>query len=229
MLTLAYFAHIITFYFILKWIPKIVVDMGFDAAHAGGVLVWANVGGAAGAVVLGSLTHFCGLRPLVIIALLFSTALVALFGQSQANLQQLALVAALAGFCTNGAIVGLYAMFVQCFPAEVRAGGTGFVIGVGRGGAVLGPVIAGFLFEAGQALSTVAVIMGSGSLVAMAAIACLAFSSGRALRDDATLVPARSLRNRRCPCVKERKIGSAGIANEASASVSCRIQEEDCP
>jgi MFS transporter, AAHS family, vanillate permease len=189
LLTLAYFAHIITFYFILKWIPKIVVDMGFDAARAGGVLVWANVGGAAGAVVLGLLTHFCGLRPLVIIALLFSTALVAHFGQSQANLQQLALVAALAGFCTNAAIVGLYAMFVQCFPAEVRAGGTGFVIGVGRGGAVLGPVIAGFLFEAGQALSTVAVIMGSGSLVAMAAIACLAFSSGRASRGDATPGP----------------------------------------
>ena len=29
--TLAYFFHITTFYFILKWIPKIVVDMGFAA------------------------------------------------------------------------------------------------------------------------------------------------------------------------------------------------------
>lgn len=189
LLTLAYFAHITTFYFILKWIPKIVVDMGFDAAHAGGVLVWANVGGAAGAVALGALTHVCGLRSLVICALLFSTALVALFGQNPANLQQLALVAALAGFCTNGAVVGLYAMFVQCFPAEVRAGGTGFVIGVGRGGAVLGPVIAGFLFEAGRPLSTVAVVMGSGSLIAMAAIVCLAFPSKHRSPDYATPGP----------------------------------------
>ena len=44
LLTLAYFAHLMTFYFILKWIPKIVVDMGFAPSTAGGVLVWANVG-----------------------------------------------------------------------------------------------------------------------------------------------------------------------------------------
>ena len=37
LLTAAYFAHIMTFYFILKWIPKIVVDMGFAPSAAGGV------------------------------------------------------------------------------------------------------------------------------------------------------------------------------------------------
>ena len=34
--TVAYFAHIMTFYFLLKWIPKIVVDMGFEPSSAGG-------------------------------------------------------------------------------------------------------------------------------------------------------------------------------------------------
>ena len=34
--TIAYFAHIMTFYFMLKWIPKIVVDMGFEPSSAGG-------------------------------------------------------------------------------------------------------------------------------------------------------------------------------------------------
>jgi MFS family permease len=76
-------------------------------------------------------------------------------------------------------VVGLYALIAQSFPTEVRAGGTGFVIGVGRGGAVLGPVIAGYLFTAGQPLSTVSIIMGSGSLVAAAAIVCLRQPSGR--------------------------------------------------
>jgi len=187
LLTLAFFAHIITFYFTLKWIPKIVVDMGFHAASAGGVLVWANVGGAAGAVILGLLTHFCGLRSLVIAALLLSTALVTLFGQCKADLDQLALVAALAGFCTNAAIVGLYATIVQYFPAEVRAGGTGFVIGVGRGGAALGPIIAGLLFSADQSLSSVSAIMGLGSLVAMAAIAFLPLASERGSGDHPTV------------------------------------------
>ncbi|MBJ7378987.1 MFS transporter, partial [Sphingobium sp.] len=39
LLTLAYFCHIMTFYFILKWVPKIVVDMGYAPSAAGGVLV----------------------------------------------------------------------------------------------------------------------------------------------------------------------------------------------
>ncbi len=45
LLSLAYFFHVVTFYFMLKWVPKIVVDMHFAPAAAAGVLVWANVGG----------------------------------------------------------------------------------------------------------------------------------------------------------------------------------------
>ena len=50
--TLAYFFHITTFYFVLKWTPNIVADMGFPASSAAGVLVWANVGGACGGAAL---------------------------------------------------------------------------------------------------------------------------------------------------------------------------------
>jgi MFS family permease len=99
--------------------------------------------------------------------------MVVLFGQCPADLRELSAIAAMAGFCINAAVVGLYALFVQFFPTEVRAGGTGFVIGVGRGGAVLGPIIAGFLFRAGQPLATVSAIMGAGSIVAVAAVLCI--------------------------------------------------------
>jgi len=46
-MTASYFLHIITFYYILKWVPKLVVNMGFSPSSAGGVLTWASVGGAA--------------------------------------------------------------------------------------------------------------------------------------------------------------------------------------
>lgn len=180
LLTLAYFAHILTFYFIIKWIPKIVVDMGFAASQAGGVLVWANVGGASGCIVLGLLTLRMGVRSLVVGALVLGAVMVAVFGQGQANLAQLALISGIAGFFTNSAIVGLYAMFAQSFPTEVRAGGTGFVIGVGRGGAALGPIIAGFLFESGQGLATVAIIMALGSLVAAALLMMVRYKEAAA-------------------------------------------------
>jgi len=59
------------------------------------------------------------------------------------------------------------------FPTHVRATGTGFAIGVGRGGAALAPIIAGYLFHAGYALSTVALVMATGSLIAAAAVLAL--------------------------------------------------------
>ena len=175
LLTAAYFAHIMTFYFMLKWIPKIVVDMGFEPSSAGGVLVWANVGGASGALVFSVLTQRVGLRRLVIGTLVLTTAMVAFFGRSRPDLTQLAMLAASAGFFCNAGIVGLYAMFAQSFPTKIRASGTGFVIGIGRGGAALGPIAAGFLFVAGSTLPFVATIMALGSLVGAAAILLLSY------------------------------------------------------
>jgi benzoate transport len=171
--TLAYFFHITTFYFIVKWIPKIVVDMGFAPSTAAGVLVWTNVGGALGGAVFGLLTLRFGLKSLTIVLLVLSTVMVTLFGRSPADLQRLSLICAMAGFCTNAGIVGLYAIIARVFPTQVRAFGTGFTVGVGRGGSVLAPIIAGFLFAAGYSLPTVALTMASGSLLAAAVLILL--------------------------------------------------------
>jgi benzoate transport len=170
---LAYFFHIITFYFLLKWIPKIVVDMHFTPSEGAGVVIWANVGGALGGAVFGLLSQRVGLKPLTISVMLLSTVMVVLFGRTAPNLTELSLLCAAAGFCTNAAIVGLYAIFAQVFPTHVRATGTGFAIGVGRGGSVLAPITAGYLFKWGYSLPTVAVYMAMGSLVAAGVLALL--------------------------------------------------------
>lgn len=168
LLTCTYFFQIMAFYYILKWTPKIIVDMGFDASSAGSVLVWANIGGAVGSVLLGLLTQRFDVRFLTTTSMLFSVFMLTVFGFSESDLGQLAALAAAAGFCTNSAVVGLYATMAHSFPTDVRAGGTGFVIGVGRGGAALSPIIAGFLFESGRSLPTVSFIMGTASLIAAA-------------------------------------------------------------
>ena len=170
LVTLAYFLHITTFYFILKWVPKIVVDMGFSPSSAAGVLVWANVGGATGGAVLGLLSLRVSLKHLTMFVLVMSTIMVAVFGRGQASLAQLSLICAMAGFFTNAGVVGLYGILAQVFPTQLRATGTGFAIGFGRAGAVLAPIIAGYLFHAGYGLEFVAVAMGAGSLIAAVAL-----------------------------------------------------------
>jgi len=114
-------------------------------------------------------------RPLVIVAMLLAAVMVTVFGQGQPDLARLSLVAGIAGMCTNAAIVGLYAMVAQSYPTAVRAGGTGFIIGVGRGGAALSPILAGFLFKRGIGLPTVAIVMALGSLIAAAALLTLRY------------------------------------------------------
>lgn len=91
------------------------------------------------------------------------------------------MAAAAGGFCTNAAVVGLYALVAGSFPTAIRGGGTGFVIGIGRGGAALGPIIGGFLFAAGLGLPIVAAIMASGSLLAALALLALPKRSDEAL------------------------------------------------
>ncbi len=175
LVTLGYFLHIMTFYFLLKWTPRIITAMSFPAPEAGTVLAYANLGGAAGGFLFGILTRYVGLKPLTIVILVMNAVAVAVFGRSPVELGTLTLLAVVVGFFGNAAVSGLYSIVAYGFPAHVRATGTGFVIGVGRGGAALSPTIAGILLgnEVLANLPTVAIIMGMGSLIAAVVLAFL--------------------------------------------------------
>lgn len=186
LVTFAYFAHIMSFYFILKWVPKIVVDLGFAAHAAAGVLIWANIGGAIGCAIFGVVATRAGLKPLTIVALVAGSALVVWFGHGATDINALTMRVTIAGLCNNAAIVGLYSLFAKVFPTHIRATGTGFAIGVGRGGAALAPVLAGYLFQAGLGLQRVALIMALGSLMAAVALLALKMPRGADSEDGAT-------------------------------------------
>jgi MFS family permease len=164
--TIAYFFHITTFYYIVKWVPTLVVDMGFAPSSAGQVLSWLNVGGATGGTIVGLLAMRFNVKAITIGVMLVSTVMVTLFGRAPADLTALILICMASGFFTNGAITGMYALFARAFPTHARAFGTGFAVGVGRGGSVLAPNIAAALFAANLGRPEVSMIMAAGSLVA---------------------------------------------------------------
>ncbi len=160
----AYFLHVMTVYFILKWAPKIAADMGFSAAEGANVLVWANVGGAIGGATLGFLTLRFSLKRLTLFVLIFNAIFVVIYGQTPEDLRIMSLFCALGGCFGNAGIVGLYAIFPHAFPTHARSFGTGFVIGFGRGGSVLSPILVGLLFESGMQLPMVATVVAIGSI-----------------------------------------------------------------
>jgi benzoate transport len=173
LITLGYFAHVTSFYFIIKWVPKLVVDMGFAPKAAAGVLTWANVGGASGVAIFGLIAARVGLKALTIVTLVGSSAMVVWFGRGSPDLAVLSTTVAIAGLFINAAIAGYYLLFAKVFPTHVRATGTGFAVGVGRGGAVLAPIFAGYLFQAGFGMQAVATMMAMGSLLSAAALLAL--------------------------------------------------------
>jgi benzoate transport len=164
LVTMAYSFHVVTFYFILKWVPKIVTGMGFTDREAGAVLVQANIGGAIGGAVFGLLVKQFGLKKPTLAVLLLASLSVMWFGRGQTDLESIKRIVLVTGLFTNSAIVGLYSIFALVFPTHVRATGTGFAIGAGRGFSWLAPILAGFLFEYGFGLQGVAIFMAMGSL-----------------------------------------------------------------
>lgn len=174
LLTTAYFAQIMLFYYVQKWVPKIVVDMGYDDSQAGRVLVAANIGNLLSALLLGLLSQKLPVKPLVIGSMIMSFIVITVFGSGIQSLGVLSLVIAMAAFFINAGVVGMYPIMAETFPANLRGSGIGFVIGVGRGGSAIGPVIAGALFASGSSLFTVSALMGLGGLIAAGMIIGLA-------------------------------------------------------
>jgi benzoate transport len=190
--TLAYFAHVVSFYFLLKWAPKLVTDMGFAASEGGRILTMGNFGGAAGGAVFGLLTARLGLKPLTISILLLNALAIPIFGRSPADLTSLTALGIMVGFFGNAAMSGLYSIAAYAFPTHVRATGTGFVVGLGRGGAVLSPWLVGYLLQNGETLPTVGLVMGFGSLLAAGLLMFLKLNTNRPISVESAN-PSRGL------------------------------------
>ena len=165
--TVAYFFHIITYYFILKWVPRVVSDiMGYTASTAGNVLVCANVGGAVGGLIFGLLTLRFNPKKLTAGTIAIGALCIAFFGSiPYDNLLYVSLFAGLCGFFGNPGIVGMFALFAHVFPTHVRASGTGFCVGLGRGAGILSPIIVGFLIQSGFQLSVVTALISIGGFI----------------------------------------------------------------
>jgi len=169
-LALTYFLHVITFYYLIGWIPALVAGAGFTASDGSSASVWANLGGAIGGAIFGIISARTGVKPLLIVVMVAGAAAMVWFGFAPHVLTTMKLAGFIADFFINAGIVGLYAVLAIAYPASLRATATGFTIGVGRGGGILGPIIGGALLQFGLAPSMVGSVMGLGTLCAALAL-----------------------------------------------------------
>ena len=179
----AFFMNMLTFYFLMSWVPKLVVDMGLstDIGITASVLI--NLFGTFGGGICGYLASRANLGKVTAICMVLMFAAMIAFALMPPVAAAVLAASAVLGFFMIGTMVGLYAIVAHVFPTHVRATGTGAAIGLGRLGAVAGPYLGGVLIAAGWSRPLYFALLGIPTLIA----AVLTVFAARRAREIETL------------------------------------------
>ncbi len=157
------------------WLTKILVDAGFDQ-HIAIIATEASfAAGIVGAFIIGPLMDRFG--PYRVMSSLFVVgALFSVFLGLSLSWTAAALIAAASfgsGFCTSGVQKGGNALSIYFYPTALRSTGLGWGLGIGRIGAIIGPLAVGYLLTAGWSSAAVFCAMAAPMLVGAAAIVAM--------------------------------------------------------
>jgi MFS family permease len=155
---LGVFFGFITLYTLISWVPSFARSAGMPIAlaiYAGTVL---NLGAFAGSASIGALSVWMPLRKLITLFMFAAVAVMQVYGKAALPTPLLFLAIFLIGLLVQGGFNGYYPAAARIYPAQLRATGIGFAMGAGRTGAILGPLAAGYLTDAGVTMSTMFIV-----------------------------------------------------------------------
>ena len=165
-----YLALMFSFYFVVSWTPKLLVDAGLSTSEgisAGAIL---QAGGLLGALVIGLLGSRYAVNKLAAWFFSFSVVLILTYGWADAELTTLMVLSAMMGFFLIGAMIGLYAIGPALYDAKSRVTGVGLAIGVGRLGAIAAPFAGGLMLETGLEISLIYAVFAAPLVLAAFAV-----------------------------------------------------------
>ncbi|SSQ31845.1 major facilitator superfamily transporter [Acinetobacter baumannii] len=140
------FMALILVYALGNWLPKLMVEAGYDLSTSLVFLFALNIGGMLGAIFGGYLADRFNLAK--VLCTLFASGAIALFLLSYSlPTFILYMCIAVAGADSIGGQILLLAYMSQYYSSNIRATGLGMALGVGRLGAILGPILCGWLLS----------------------------------------------------------------------------------
>lgn len=168
---LFFFAYWTT-YFLINWIPQLLVLSGFPLDESIRTLSALTLGGLVAAWILGLLSARFDLNKAI--AVLFAAAVVTMLTYAimkPGDRQILLVFMFLIGFTVNGGMTSLYGLAAKLYTLDIRATGVGWGIGVGRLGAVISPIFAGILIDLGWGLYVLLLVLAVPSTLVAATLA----------------------------------------------------------
>ena len=165
-----YFLLMFSFYFVVSWTPKLLVDAGLTTGQGISAGVYLQAGGLVGAISLGLLGYKFKVPILTSVFFCCGVAAMLFYGLVELSLVSLMLVAAIMGFFLIGAMIGLYTIAPSVYPANVRVSGVGLAIGIGRLGAIVAPLAGGIILNSGYSTDEIFVIFSIPLILAALAV-----------------------------------------------------------
>ncbi len=139
-----FFMGLLMVYALGSWLPKLMMAAGYSMGSSLMFLLALNIGAVIGTAGGGVLADKFHLKPVIIS--MFLVGAVALVGLGFNTPQPVIyLLVALAGAAAIGCSILLYSYVAQYYPLAVRSTGLGWASGIGRMGAIVGPIVIGFL------------------------------------------------------------------------------------
>jgi AAHS family 4-hydroxybenzoate transporter-like MFS transporter len=178
-----FFTNLLMFYFLISWLPTVLVEAGLPIKLAILAAVLLNAGSVFGGVSLGHLVDKRGPYKVLTVNYLLAAVFSVLIGASADQLYVVGALVFCAGFCVGGGQLVANSLAATFYPTEIRSTGVGWAIGFGRMGAILGPVIGGGLMTLMFTTQQLFIAVAVPGLVASLAV----FLMGRASRDQGAL------------------------------------------
>lgn len=148
----AVFFGLMVLYFIVSWIPKLSIAAGLsetNGIYAGALY---NAGAFVGTMSMSVLALRVPLGRLVPTMLVLAGVAMVVFGSVTMPVWATLATAFAIGVLLQGGYNGVWPIAAGAYPERLRATGIGWAIGIGRGGAVIGPLLGGYLMAASAPL-----------------------------------------------------------------------------
>ncbi|ANG61106.1 MFS transporter [Marinobacterium aestuarii] len=170
MFWVSFFCCLMMVYALASWLPKIMEAAGYEVKKGLLFLLVLNFGAMFGAIGGGLMSDRFHLRRVITIMFLLAALSIGLLGFLKGSMTVQYVLIAIAGACTIGTQILLYAYVAQYYSVSNRSTGIGWASGVGRLGAILGPILGGVLMAAELNVEMNFVAVGVPALVAALAI-----------------------------------------------------------
>jgi len=134
------------------WLAQIMRTAGYELGSALAFLLVLNLGAIVGTPLLGAVADRVGSKPTTTGMFLTAGLCIYLLSHDLPS-AVLYLLVGVAGACTIGTTILVNAYTANFYPPDMRATGLGWALGIGRVGAIIGPIYGAYILASGWGLA----------------------------------------------------------------------------